>query len=89
MKQIAILFLVLFCSGCTMMNIWVIKGDGKDLKGAYQVANAEASRIDAVFTRTLLLTTQKVNKEFLESLPKVKVTVDNDNKTKSIIIGKE
>jgi hypothetical protein len=86
-KSILLLVLVFLISGCTLHNAWIVKGDGKDLKGPYQVANAEANKVDVIFTRTLLFTTQKVNKEFLESLPSVKVVVDKDSNIKSAEIG--
>ena len=88
-----ILFIGIIClglSGCTFLNAWVIKGDVKDVKGQYQiVTTGEAGRGDIIFGRTLLITTQKINKDFVDSLPNVKVTVDNDNKTKAALIGKD
>lgn len=78
---------VFLCSGCLLLNTWLVKGDGKDLKGNYQMAGGNASNVDIVFARTLLITTQKVNKELLESLPSVRTMTSNE--TRSVEIGKE
>lgn len=83
------LILCIGLTGCTLFNAWLIKGDGKNLKGGYEMASGEAGKVDVIFGRSLLITTQKVNKEFMQSLPAVKVVVDTDNKTKSVVIGKQ
>ncbi len=88
MRKVAVLILAVLCSGCTMYNAWIVKGNGKDLKGKYQVAGAQASNADMIFARSLLFTTQKVNKEFLESLPAVRASMDKDSDIKNVEIGR-
>ena len=92
MRKCSLLVLfVLMClclTSCTILNTWCLKGDGKDLKGGYQMITGAAGRADVVFARSLLITTQKVDKAFLENLPTAKVIVSDDNKAKSVSIGK-
>lgn len=90
-RFLGVVFLLVFCvmlSGCTVLNSWIIKGDIKDIKGTYPPANGEAGRADAMFLRYFLFTTEKA-KPIIEAIPRLKVTVDNDNKTKSAFMGTE
>lgn len=93
MKQFLwLIFLLTVCvllSGCTILNGWIIKGDIKDVKGNYGLNAGEAGRGDAIFGRYLLITDQKVNKGFIESLPIIKVSVSDDNKVKSVFMGRD
>ena len=88
MKKILIGILILpFLSGCMFLNAWLIKGDGKKLGGNYGITSAEAGKIDVIGFRYLLITNQKIDKAFLQNLPTLKITVDNDNKAKSVSMG--
>jgi hypothetical protein len=91
MRKCASLVLVLFVcaalSGCTILHSWIVKGDLKDLKGAYTPGSGEAGRADAMWLRAFLFTTEK-SKPIIEAI-NLRVTVDNDNKTKGASIGTE
>ena len=68
MKRIMILFLALLCSGCTVLNTWTIKADGKDIKGSYQVAGGEAGKANFEFYRLLLISTYRIDVETLKQI---------------------
>ena len=86
---LSLVFLVPLLSGCLILNAWVLKGDGKNLGGGYGPATGEAKRADIIGLRYLCITDQRITTSFLENLPVIRITVDNDNKTKSIEIGPE
>ena len=92
MKRLAwfgIVFMICMgLTGCTVLNAWLVKADIKDIKGVYPPASGEAGRGDAIFSRYFLYTTEKA-RPIIESIPHMKVIVDNDNRTKSAIIGTE
>ena len=79
MKRLLVGLLILpFLSGCTFLNAWVIKGDGKDMSGSYAITSGKADRLDVLGFRYLLITTEKVTTEFLQNLPTIKIIVDKD-----------
>lgn len=89
-KSLAVVLIIAVCmslSGCTLLHSWIVKGDIKDLKGAYPPGSGEAGRADAMWLRTFLLTSEKA-KPIIEAI-QIKVTVDNDNRTKGASIGTE
>ena len=76
-KIIGLVLCLLMCMGltsCTVLNAWIVKGDVKDVKGAYPPGSGEAGRGDVIFSRYFLWTTEKA-KPLIESIPNMKVSV--------------
>ena len=71
-------------TGCTFFRATMIKTDGRGIGGNYGLTSAKAKTIDAIFIAYTVITTEKFTKEFLSNLPKAVITVDKDNKIKSV-----
>jgi len=88
-RIICLIILCLSLQGCTLINVWGIRGNSKNPAGGYALAGGSAERLDGCFMRVLILTTEKITKAFMKSLPMVKITTDKDNNIKSAEIGVE
>ena len=71
-------------TGCTFLRATMVKTDGKGIGGNYGLTSGKAETIDAMYIGYTIVTTEKFTEEFLNNLPSAIITVDKDNKIKSV-----